>query len=42
MYLKPAPCRALEPVPIGRSLRGAERLPMREFKEDYSRGAIEM
>src|SRR3954454_12488624 len=32
MYLKPAPCRALESVPIGRSLRGAERLPMREFK----------
>ena len=32
MYLKPAPCRALESALIGRNLRGAERLPMREFK----------
>ena len=32
MYLKPAPCHAFESALIGRNLRGAERLPMKEFK----------
>jgi hypothetical protein len=32
MYLKPAPCHVFESTPIGRNLRGAERLPMRGFK----------
>ena len=32
MYLKPAPCHASESALIGCSLRGAERLPVREFK----------
>jgi hypothetical protein len=32
MYLKPAPCHAFESAPIGRNLRGAERLPVKEFK----------
>jgi hypothetical protein len=32
MYLKPAPCHVFESAPIGRNLRGAERLLMKEFK----------
>jgi hypothetical protein len=32
MYLKPAPCHAFESALIGRNLRGAERLPVKEFK----------
>jgi hypothetical protein len=32
MYLKPAPFHASESALIGRNLRGAERLPMKEFK----------
>jgi len=31
-YLKPAPCHAFESALIGRNLRGAGRLPVREFK----------
>ena len=32
MYLKPAPCHAFESALIGRNLRDAERLPVKEFK----------
>ena len=32
-YLKPAPCHASGSAPTGCNLRGAERLPVREFKE---------
>ena len=31
-YLKPAPCHVFESILIGCSLRGAERLPVREFE----------
>jgi hypothetical protein len=32
MCLKPASCHVSESVPIGCTLRGAKRLPVREFK----------